>query len=53
MPETTKTKWNYRSIAVSCKAGDLLDEIARIAAINKGAFVEKLIEEAHDKIVKR
>ena len=37
----------YRNIAVSCKAKDLLDEIAKAYAISKGAFVEKLIAKAH------
>ena len=41
----------YRNIAVSCKAKDLLDEIAKVYAINRGAFVEKLIEKAHKEIV--
>lgn len=41
----------YRTIAVSCKAKDLLDEIAEVAAVKKGAFVEKLIEREHEKIV--
>lgn len=44
-------KWNYRNIAVSCKAKDLLEEIAKVAGVNRGAFVEKLIVEAHEKIV--
>lgn len=40
----------YRNIAVSCKAKDLLDEIAKAYAINRGAFVEKLIVDAHEKM---
>lgn len=40
----------YRTVAISCKAKDLLDEIAKVYAINRGAFVEKLITEAHDKM---
>lgn len=46
-----KKKWNYRNIAISCKAGDLLDEIAKYAAVNKGAFIAKLIEREHENIV--
>lgn len=46
-----KKKWNYRNIAISCKAGDLLDEIAKFAAINKGAFITKLIEREYENIV--
>lgn len=41
----------FKTIAVSCKAKDLLDEIARVAAINRGAFVEKLIEKEYERIV--
>ena len=48
MSENRKT---YKAIAVSCKAKDLLDEIVRVAAINRGAFVEKLIEREHERIV--
>lgn len=40
----------YRSIAVSCKAKDLLDEIVKVAAVNRGAFVEKLIEREYEKL---
>ena len=46
-----KKKWNYRNIAISCKAGDLLDEIAKFAAVNRGAFIEKLIEKEYETIV--
>ena len=41
----------FKTISVSCKAKDLLDEIAKAAAINRGAFVEKLIEREHERIV--
>lgn len=41
----------YRNIAVSCKAKELLDEIARVASVNRGAFVEKLIEREYENIV--
>lgn len=41
----------FKTIAVSCKAKDLLDEIAKVAAINRGAFVEKLIEKEYERIV--
>jgi len=41
----------YKAIAVSCKAKDLLDEIVKVAAINRGAFIEKLIEREHERIV--
>lgn len=43
----------YRTVAISCKAKDLLDEIAKAYAINRGAFVEKLIEKAHKDIVEK
>ena len=42
----------YRTIAVSCKAKDLLDEIVKMAAVNRGAFIEKLIEREYNKLVK-
>lgn len=42
----------YRTIAVSCKAKDLLDEIVRMAAVKRGAFIEKLIEREYNKLVK-
>lgn len=38
----------YRTIAISCKAKDLLDEIAEAYAVNRGAFIEKLIKKAHE-----
>jgi hypothetical protein len=47
MSQETK---QYKTIAVSCKAKELLDEIARIAAVNRGAFVEKLIEREYKKL---
>lgn len=34
----------YRNIAVSCKAKDLLDRIAEAYGLNRGLYVEKLIE---------
>ena len=37
-------KWNYRNIAVSCKAKDLLDKIAEAYSLNRGAYVEQLIK---------
>ena len=40
----------YRTVAISCKAKDLLDEITKAYAINRGAFIEKLITEAHEKM---
>lgn len=40
----------YRTVAISCKAKDLLDKIAEAYAINRGAFVEKLIVDAHKKL---
>jgi hypothetical protein len=43
----------YRNIAVSCKAKELLDEIAKAMAVNRGAFVEKLIEKAHKELVEQ
>lgn len=45
------TKKIYKTISVSCKAKDLLDEIAKAAAINRSAFIEKLIEKEHERIV--
>lgn len=45
-------KKKYRTIAVSCKAKDLLDEIVKMAAVNRGAFIEKLIEREYNKLVK-
>jgi hypothetical protein len=42
--ELEKRKWNYRNIAVSCKAKDLVDEIRKVYGINRGAYVEMLIE---------
>lgn len=41
----------YRTIAVSCKVKDLLDEIAAAYALNKGKFVEKLIKEEYEKMM--
>lgn len=46
-------KQKYKCIAVSCKAKDLLDEIAKAMAVNRGAFVEKLIEKAYKEMVKQ
>lgn len=43
----------YRCIAVSCKAKDLLDEIAKAMAVNRGAFVEKLIEKAYNEMIEQ
>ena len=40
----------FRTIAVSCKAKDLLDEISRITAVKKGAYIELLIEREHKKL---
>ena len=40
----------YRTVSISCKAKDLLDEIAKAYAINRTAFMEKLIVEAHGKM---
>ena len=39
-----KRKWNYRNIAISCKAKNLVDEITKAYGLNRGAYVEKLIE---------
>lgn len=39
-----KRKWNYRNIAISCKAKDLVDKIAEVYGLNRGAYVERLIE---------
>ena len=43
----------YRTVAISCKAKDLLDKIAEAYAINRGAFVEKLIVDAHEKLTNK
>lgn len=43
----------YRTVAISCKAKDLLDEIAKVSAINRGAFVERLIEKAHSEMIEK
>lgn len=40
----------YRTVAISCKAKDLLDEIVKVYAVNRGAFVEKLIVKAHEEM---
>ena len=48
MAKATKV---YRNIAVSCKVKDLLDEIAKVTGVNRGAFVGKLIEKAHKELV--
>jgi hypothetical protein len=42
--ELEKRKWNYRNIAISCKAKDLVDKIAEVYGLNRGAYVERLIE---------
>lgn len=47
----TKKKQYYRNVAISCKAGELLDKIAEIALVNRGAFVAKLIEKEYENIV--
>jgi hypothetical protein len=46
-----KKKQYYRNVAISCKAGELLDRIAEIASVNRGAFVAKLIEKEYENIV--
>ncbi len=46
-----KKKQNYRNVAISCKAGELLDKIAEFASVNRGAFVAKLIEKEYESIV--
>ena len=40
----------YRTIAVSCKAKELLEEIVKITAANRGAYVEKLLEKELKKL---
>ena len=53
--------YNYKTISISCKAKDLLEEIANLFAeknkdsvaykpFNRGVFVSELIEEAYKKI---
>lgn len=49
--ENKERKTTYRTIAVSCKAKDLLNEIAEAYAINRGKFVEKLIKEKYDEMI--
>jgi hypothetical protein len=44
-------KRTYRTIAISCKAKDLLDEIAKAYAVNRGKFVEKLIEKQYRNMI--
>lgn len=46
-----KKKQYYRNIAISCKAGELIDKIAEITGVNRGAFVAKLIEKEYESIV--
>ena len=40
----------YRTIAISCKAKDLLEEIVKLTAVNRGAYIEKLIEKEHSRL---
>lgn len=40
-------KRTYRTVAISCKAKDLLDEIAKAYAVNRGKYLEKLIEKEY------
>lgn len=40
----------YKSLAISCKAKELLEEIVKATAVNRGAFVEKLIEREYEKL---
>lgn len=42
----------YRTVAISCKSKDLLDEIAKVFGVNRGAFVEKLIVDAYERMFK-
>jgi hypothetical protein len=46
-----KKKQYYRNVAISCKAGELLDKISELMAVNRGAFVAKLIEKEYESIV--
>lgn len=62
MTDEKKTySYNYKTISVSCKAKDLLEEIAKLFAeknkdsvvnkpFNRGVFVSELIEEAYKKM---
>lgn len=43
----------YRTVAISCKAKDLLDKIADVYAVNRGMFVEKLIEKAYKDMIEK
>jgi hypothetical protein len=43
----------YRTVAISCKAKDLLDRIADTYAVNRGMFIEKLIEKAYKDMVEK
>ncbi len=47
----TKKKQYYRNVAISCKAGELLDKIAEFASVNRGAFVAKLIEKEYENMI--
>ena len=56
-----RKKYEYKSIAISCKAKDLLEEIAEIfkgknkdsvanVTFNRGVYVSTLIEEAYKRM---
>jgi hypothetical protein len=53
--------YDYKTISISCKAKDLLEEIGKLFAeknkdslvykpFNRGVFVSELIEEAYEKM---
>ena len=45
---------NYKTIAISCKAKDLLDEIMKLNPMwKKSAFVEDLIQQEYEFIKKQ
>ena len=45
---------NYKTIAISCKAKDLLDEIIKLKPMwKKSAFVEDLIQQEYEFIKKQ
>ena len=43
----------YRTVAISCKAKDLLDRIADTYGFNKGMYIEKLIEKAYRELLEK
>lgn len=42
----------FKNVAVSIECKELLDEIAERFGLNRGKFIEKLIKEAHQDMIK-